>query len=37
MDQHEGVILGRGAPSPSRPLTTVVTNGLAGAILSEIF
>lgn len=33
MDQHEGVILGRGDPSPSRPLTTVVTNGVAGAIL----
>jgi hypothetical protein len=33
MDQHEGVILGRRGPAPGRPLTTVVTNGVAGAIL----
>jgi hypothetical protein len=33
MDQHEAVILRRGDPSPSRPLTTAVTNGVAGAIL----
>ncbi len=33
MDQHEAVILRRGDPSPSRHLTTVVTNCVAGAIL----